>query len=104
MAVLRDSALADAAEARAEATKLRARLDQVKVEVRTMSYGEFDVPSTRYFQPLINCTEHGIPIDPLLEAHARKECGERQMQIHPIGTNGSNKCGYGHFVITCLSK
>lgn len=93
----RDAALGDAAAAKANAAQLQSRLDNVSIELNTVSYGEYDAPSTKYFQPRLYC---GTDIG----AHVKAQCGDRQVVSKPLGSHEGNKCGYGHFIYACIKK
>ncbi len=94
----RDYNLNEALGAKAVAAQLQNRLNNVTAEAFTVSYGEYDRPSTQYFAPRLYC---GTDI----QAHANSVCGaNRTAIVKGLGSYGGNKCGYGHYVFACLSK
>lgn len=93
----RDAARAESAATKARADQLQTRLDNVSVELNTVSYGEYDDPSTMFFKPRLYC---GADID----AHIKQQCGERKVFSRALGAHGGNKCGYGHWIYACLNK
>ena len=93
----RDAAKAEVAATKARADQLQTRLDSVSVELNTVSYGEYDDPSTMFFKPRLYC---GSDID----AHIKQQCGDRKAFTKALGAHGGNKCGYGHWVYACLNK
>ncbi len=94
----RDLNLNEALGAKAVAAQLQNRLNSVTAEAFTVSYGEYDRPSTQYFSPRLYC---GADI----QAHANSVCGaNRTAIVKGLGSYGGNKCGYGHYVFACISK
>lgn len=94
----RDAMQAEAIAAKAVAAQLQNRLNNVSVELFTVSYGEYDRPSTQYFQPRLYCATD-------IQAHANATCGaNRQAVLKPLGSYDGNKCGYGHYLYACVSK
>ena len=82
---------------------LQNRLNSVSVELGTVSNGEYDVPSTQFFQPRLYCPGNEPSADPSL--YAKNQCGpNRQMVIKGVGSHGGNKCGYNHYVYACINK
>jgi hypothetical protein len=94
----RDQNLNEAVGAKAVAAQLQNRLNNVSAEAFTVSYGEYDRPSTQYFSPRLYC---GADI----QAHANGVCGPtRTAFVKALGSYGGNNCGYGHYTFVCLSK
>ncbi|MFH7767794.1 hypothetical protein [Acinetobacter sp. BSP-28] len=76
---------------------LEDRLSRVSVNVKTLSIGEYGPPSTQFFQPRLYC---GTDV----QTWAKQQCGAAEAAVHHIGGYGGNKCGYNHFVVTCLNR
>lgn len=76
---------------------LEDRLSRVSVNVKTISTGEYDPPSTRFFQPRLYCETD-------VHTWAKQQCGAAEAAVHKVGQHDGNKCGYQHFVVTCLNK
>lgn len=94
----RDYNLNEALGAKAAAAQLQNRLNNVSAESFTVSYGEYDRPSTQYFGPRLYC---GTDI----QAHANATCGPNRVAfLKLLGSYGGNKCGYGHYTFSCVSK
>ena len=94
----RDYNLNEALGAKGVAAQLQNRLNGVSAESFTVSYGEYDRPSTQYFGPRLYC---GTDI----QAHANATCGPNRIAfLKFLGSYGGNKCGYGHYTFSCVSK
>ena len=93
----RDVALQQKSAAEGNAAALQQRLNSPAVELRTLSMGEYDPPTTQYFKPRFYCGTN-------IQAEAAKMCGGRRTFVRNVGAHGGNKCGYNHYVVACLSQ
>lgn len=94
----RDQSAMEAAASKEVANQLQARLNNVGVEIHTVSTGEYDPDTTRFYQPRLYC-------DSKVDAHAAAICGpSRQVKLVPVGGYSLNKCGYQHYIFACISK